>query len=152
MRQLNDFINEKLKINSDTKVNTNDNIKYKIPTGNTAKQLFDTCMLAENDSDIYEKYYEPFIQKILKINHNSLQLSRLLESNELNTLVIKCAAKSGYKISTDKTGKYNLQLLKNYLLACVLNDLSGYDYELNQECEDFIHEWDYYHGTNKLNW
>jgi len=153
MRQLIDIISEQIKINSNTKVNTNDNIKYKIPTEKAAKQLFDICMLAENDQDIYNKYYEPFIQKILKINHNSLQLSRLLESKELNTLVIKCATKSGYNPSTNsKTGKYNLQLLKKYLLACVLKDLSGYDYELNKECEDFIHEWDYYNGTNKLNW
>ena len=144
---------EKLKVNSKTKVDNKDEIKYKIPTGKIAKQLFDTCMLAENDSNIYEKYYEPFIQKILKINHNSLQLSRLLDSNELNTLVIKCSIKSGYKPSTNsKTGKYNLQLLKKYLLACVFKDLTGYDYELNQECEDFMHEWDYYNGPNKLEW
>lgn len=149
MNMLIDYIFlEKLNVNSKTKVDNNDEIKYKIPTGKTAQRLFDACMISENDQDIYKKYFEPLVKKLLDTDPNSLQLSTVINSNELNKLVVKCAVKGG----CNGIGSNNMQLLRKYILANVLKSMTGYDYNLTQEQEDYMIEWDYYNGPNKLEW
>ena len=139
---------EKLKVNSKTKVDNKDKIKYKIPTGRIAKKLFDACMESENNQDIYKKYFEPLVNKLIKIQPNSLQLSTVENSDELKKLVISCANKVGY--SSISTSYFNL--LRKYILANVLKSMTGYDYYLTQEQEDYMIEWDFYNGPNKLEW
>lgn len=139
---------EKLKVNSKTKVDNKDEIKYKIPTGKIAEKMFNACMESENDQDIYKKYFEPLVKKLLKIQPNSLQLSTVENSDELKKLVTSCANKVGY--SSISTSYFNL--LKKYILANVLKSMTGYDYYLTQEQEDYMIEWDFYNGPNKLEW
>ena len=139
---------EKLKVNSKTKVDNKDEIKYKIPTGKIAEKMFNACMESENNQDIYKKYFEPLVNKLLKIQPNSLQLSTVENSDELKKLVTSCANKVGY--SSISTSYFNL--LKKYILANVLKSMTGYDYYLTQEQEDYMIEWDFYNGPNKLEW
>ena len=139
---------EKLKVNSKTKIDTNDKITYKIPKGDIAHKMFDACMESENNQDIYKKYFEPLVNKLTKIQPNSLQLSTVENSDELVNLVVKCAAKG----RCHNIGTKNLQLLKKYILANVLKSMTAYDYYLTQEQEDYMIEWDFYDGPNKLEW
>ena len=139
---------EKLKVNSKTKVDNKDEIKYKIPKGKIAEKMFNACMESENNQDIYKKYFEPLVNKLLKIQPNSLQLSTVENSDELKKLVTSCANKVGY--SSISTSYFNL--LKKYILANVLKSMTGYDYYLTQEQEDYMIEWDFYNGPNKLEW
>ena len=139
---------EKLKVNSKTKVDNKDEIKYKIPTGKIAEKMFNACMESENNQDIYKQYFEPLVNKLLKIQPNSLQLSTIENSKELVNLVVKCATKGG----CHNIGSKNLQLLRKYILANVLKSMTGYDYHLTQEQEDYMIEWDFYNGPNKLEW
>ena len=139
---------EKLKVNSKTKIDTNDKITYKIPTGKIAKKMFDACMESENNQDIYKKYFEPLVNKLLKIQPNSLQLSTVENSDELKKLVIFCVNKVNY--SSISTSYFNL--LRKYILANVLKSMTGYNYYLTQEQEDYMIEWDFYNGPNKLEW
>ena len=139
---------EKLKVNSKTKVDNKDEIKYKIPKGKIAEKMFNACMESENDQDIYKKYFEPLVNKLIKIQPNSLQLSTIEDSSDLTTLMIKCAAKTNCR----GIGSKNLQLLRKYILANVLKSMTGYDYYLTQEQEDYMIEWDFYNGPNKLEW
>lgn len=139
---------EKLKVNSKTKVDNKDEIKYKIPTGKIAEKMFNACMESENDQDIYKKYFEPLVKKLLKIQPNSLQLSTVENSDELKKLVTSCANKVGY--SSISTSYFNL--LKKYILANILKSMTGYNYYLTQEQEDYMIEWDFYNGPNKLEW
>lgn len=139
---------EKLKVNSKTKVDNKDEIKYKIPKGKIAEKMFNACMESENDQDIYKKYFEPLVNKLLKIQPNSLQLSTVENSDELKKLVTSCANKVGY--SSISTSYFNL--LKKYILANVLKSMTGYNYYLTQEQEDYMIEWDFYNGPNKLEW
>jgi hypothetical protein len=139
---------EKLKVNSKTKIDTNDKITYKIPTGKIAEKMFNACMESENNQDIYKQNFEPLVNKLLKIQPNSLQLSTIENSKELVNLVVKCAAKG----RCNNIGSKNLQLLRKYILANVLKSKTGYDYYLTQEQEDYMIEWDFYNGPNKLEW
>ena len=139
---------EKLKVNSKTKVDNKDEIKYKIPKGKIAEKMFNACMESENNQDIYKKYFEPLVNKLLKIQPNSLQLSTVENSDELKKLVTSCANKVGY--SSISTSYFNL--LKKYILANVLKSMTGYNYYLTQEQEDYMIEWDFYNGPNKLEW
>ena len=139
---------EKLKVNSKTIVDETDKIKYKIPKGKIAEKMFNACMESENDQDIYKKYFEPLVNKLLKIQPNSLQLSTVENSDELKKLVTSCANKVGY--SSISTSYFNL--LKKYILANVLKSMTGYNYYLTQEQEDYMIEWDFYNGPNKLEW
>ena len=139
---------EKLKVNSKTKVDNKDEIKYKIPKGKIAEKMFNACMESENNQDIYKKYFEPLVNKLLKIQPNSLQLSTVENSDELKKLVTSCTNKVGY--SSISTSYFNL--LKKYILANVLKSMTGYNYYLTQEQEDYMIEWDFYNGPNKLEW
>ena len=139
---------EKLKVNSKTKIDSNDKITYKIPTGKIAKKMFDACMISENDRDIYKKYFEPLVHELIKIKPNSLQLSTIENSKELITLVANCMIKG----RANSIGKENIQLLRKYILANVLKSMTAYDYYLTQEQEDYMIEWDFYNGPNKLEW
>jgi len=139
---------EKLKVSSKTKIDANDKITYKIPTGKIAKKMFDACMESENNQDIYKQNFEPLVKKLLKIQPNSLQLSTIENSKELVNLVVKCATKGG----CHNIGSKNLQLLRKYILANVLKSMTGYNYYLTQEQEDYMIEWDFYNGPNKLEW
>ena len=139
---------EKLKVNSKTKIDTNDKITYKIPTGKITEKMFNACMESENNQDIYKKYFEPLVNKLLKIQPNSLQLSTIENSKEIKELTIVCINKVRYgNISLS-----NFNLLKKYILANVLKSMTGYDYYLTQEQEDYMIEWDFYNGPNKLEW
>ena len=139
---------EKLKVNSKTKVDNKDEIKYKIPTGKIAEKMFNACMESENNQDIYRRYFEPLVNKLLKIQPNSLQLSTIEISKDLRNLVTECCVKT----KCVNIGSENLQLLKKYILANVLKSMTGYDYHLTQEQEDYMIEWDFYNGPNKLEW
>jgi len=139
---------EKLKVNSKTKIDNNDKITYKIPTGNIAHKMFDACMESENNQDIYRRYFEPLVKKLIKIQPNSLQLSTIETSKDLRNLVSECCIKT----KCVNIGSENLQLLKKYILANVLKSMTSYDYYLTQEQEDYMIEWDYYSGPNKLEW
>ena len=139
---------EKLNVNSKTKIDTNDKIKSKIPSGNIAHKMFDACMESENNQDIYKKYFEPLVNKLIKIQPNSLQLSTIENSKEIKELTIVCINKVRYgNISLS-----NFNLLKKYILANVLKSMTGYNYYLTQEQEDYMVEWDFYNGPNKLEW
>ena len=139
---------EKLKVNSKTKIDTNDKITYKIPTGKIAEKMFNACMESENNQDIYKKYFEPLVNKLIKIQPNSLQLSTIENSKEIKELTIVCINKVRYgNISLS-----NFNLLKKYILANVLKSMTGYNYYLTQEQEDYMIEWDFYNGPNKLEW
>lgn len=139
---------EKLKVNSKTKINNKDEIKYKIPKGNIAHKMFNACMESENNQEIYKKYYEPLVNKLVKIQPNNLQLSTIENSKSLVTLVVKCVVEANCSgISTN-----NFELMKKYILANILKSMTGYDYYLTQEQEDYMIEWDYYNGPNKLEW
>ena len=139
---------EKLKVNSKTKVDNKDEIKYKIPTGKIAEKMFNACMESENNQDIYKKYFEPLVNKLIKIQPNSLQLSTIENSKEIKELTIVCINKVRYgNISLS-----NFNLLRKYILANVLKSMTGYNYYLTQEQEDYMIEWDFYNGPNKLEW
>ena len=139
---------EKLKVNSKTKVDNKDEIKYKIPTGKIAEKMFNACMESENNQDIYKKYFEPLVNKLIKIQPNSLQLSTIENSKEIKELTIVCINKVRYgNISLS-----NFNLLKKYILANILKSMVGYNYYLTQEQEDYMIEWDFYNGPNKLEW
>lgn len=139
---------EKLKVNSKTKIDNNDKITYKIPTGNIAHKMFDACMESENNKDIYKRYFEPLVKKLLEIKPNNLQLTTIENLKELNELTVQCITKVKY--SSISTAYFNL--LKKYILANVLKSMTSYDYYLTQEQEDYMIEWDYYSGPNKLEW
>ena len=139
---------EKLKVNSKTKIDTNDKITYKIPTGKIAEKMFNACMESENNQDIYKKYFEPLVNKLIKIQPNNLQLSTIENSKEIKELTIVCINKVRYgNISLS-----NFNLLRKYILANVLKSMTGYNYYLTQEQEDYMIEWDFYNGPNKLEW
>ena len=105
-------------------------------------------MESENNQDIYKKYFEPLVNKLLKIQPNSLQLSTIENSKEIKELTIVCINKVRYgNISLS-----NFNLLKKYILANVLKSMVGYNYYLTQEQEDYMIEWDFYNGPNKLEW
>ena len=139
---------EKLKVSSKTKIDTNDKITYKIPTGKIAEKMFNACMESENNQDIYKKYFEPLVNKLLKIQPNSLQLSTIENSKEIKELTIVCINKVRYS----NISLSNFNLLKKYILANILKSMVGYNYYLTQEQEDYMIEWDFYNGPNKLEW
>lgn len=148
MNIINYILLEKLKVSSKTQVDKNDKLEYKIPKGTIAHKMFNACMESENNQDIYRRYFEPLVKKLIKIQPNSLQLSTVETSIDLRDLVLECCT----KVRCINIGANNYQLLKKYILANVLKSMTSYDYYLTKEQEDYMIEWDYYNGPNKLEW
>ena len=146
MITLNNFIQEKLKIGANTKIKHYDKIKYKKPDPKSAKIMFDACMASENDYNIYKKYFDPLVQDLLK--QNSIDLEEIETRYALSALTKKCLDKVNGQL-LDYEYK---NLLKKYILANILKSMVAFNHEQTKEEEDYMIEWDYYNGPNKLEW
>ena len=148
MKELSQYIQEKLKISSSSKISKNEEKKYSKPDSKSSKIMFDACMESENDQNIYKHYFDPLVQDLLKENPIKLDIIEKKYFWRIRQLGVKCLAKvKGMKLSSD-----NKELLDKYMLANILKSMVAYDHEQTQEEEDYMIEWDYYNGPHKLEW
>lgn len=148
MKQLNNFILEKLKIKSDTKINSNDIIEYKKPDPKSAKIMFDACLASKNDRFIYKKFFDPLVQDLLM--YTNIDLEKIENSADLLSLTNMCL--STVSIKSQKLSSDNKKLLKKYILANVLKSMVAFDHKQTKEEKDYMIEWDFYNGPKKLEW
>ena len=148
MKTLKSLIQEKLKITSKTKINTDNNIEYKKPDPKSSKIMFDACMASENDQNIYKKYFDPLVQDLLM--YTKIDLEKIENKPDLLSLTNMCLFKTTNK--SQKLSSYNKNLLKKYILANILKSMVAFDHEQTKEEEDYMIEWDFYNGPHKLEW
>jgi hypothetical protein len=140
------YIQEKLQITKDSKIGQSKKEKIKIPE-KIAKDLWTACMDSENNQDIYKKYFEPLVNDYIKIKPGMFDITKSEQSDEILNL-----AKASIKKAKNREAilKDYIDLLRKYMLANVLKSMTGYNYELSQDQEDYMIEWDYFDGPNKI--
>ena len=142
------YIQEKLKINSKSKIDTEDKIEFKKPDAKSAKIMFDACMASENDQFIYKKFFDPLVQNLLM--YTTINLEKIENSEQLLSLTNACLSAANNR--SQKLSSYNKKLLNKYILANILKSMVAFDHEQTKEEEDYMIEWDFYNGPNKLEW
>ena len=146
MNDLKNVIQEKLKVNSNTKVDTSkENIVYK-PNKNVAHIMYDALMQLDNNAAVYQTKIEPLINDLLKKKRFSLDT--LENSDEIGDM-----CKAGLRLVSRTIPLADKEMMRKYVVSLILKHLTGYDYELTKEEEDYMVEWDYYNdGPHQLDW
>ena len=145
MKRLNEYVSEKLHVGKYQKINDKTELKPSSPEA--AHAMFDASMECENNQNIYKNYFNPLVQQLVKKKPKEIDLKKLEVSADIMDIAVKSLNAVKKRLDTD-----DKLLLCKYILSNVLKSMTAFDYTQNKEQEDYMMEWDYYDGPNKLTW
>lgn len=145
MKRLNEYVSEKLHVGKYQK--SKDKTELKPSSPEAAHTMFDASMECENNQNIYKNYFNPLVQQLVKKKPEEIDLKKVEVSADVMDIAVKSLNAVKKRLDTD-----DKLLLCKYILSNVLKSMTAFDYTQTKEQEDYMMEWDYYDGPNKLTW
>ena len=112
---------------------------------NADETMFQVCMELENNQDIYKRQLWPLVKSCIK-KIDEFDTETLENSSSVNKLITAALKSIGKKIDSE-----NRKTLRKYIVGLILK-LMSCETDINKELEDYMIEWDFYNGENKLEW